>query len=209
MQPRRIREQYSTADIRTWFEAADLDGNGELSINEFFQWSLSNAAEKYGASSLRAAFERFDTSGNGILNSYEFEQAAAEMGFGQVAGDIFRNLDTDNSGQITYDELLQAVQKNAPKDPYAKKVLTSLVWSWDKETKAESSIDTSTWVVKGVDAATVRSELQQLMVESGCQVADLIKVAPHPKPRPRASIASTRAVSSAYTCTCMHIHSTR
>ena len=34
MQPRSIREAHSQEDVRAWFESADLDGNGVLSVNE-------------------------------------------------------------------------------------------------------------------------------------------------------------------------------
>ena len=40
MQPRRIRQEHSAAEIRKWFDAADSNGDGTMSINEFFAWSL-------------------------------------------------------------------------------------------------------------------------------------------------------------------------
>ena len=52
MQPRAIREQYSTDEIRTWFLQADSDGNGSLSVNEFFRWSMANISSHFGDSAL-------------------------------------------------------------------------------------------------------------------------------------------------------------
>ena len=42
MQPVRLRDEHSAAEIRTWFDAADSDGDGVLSCNEFFltNWSF-------------------------------------------------------------------------------------------------------------------------------------------------------------------------
>ena len=34
MQPRQLRDMHSTSTIREWFDAADTDGSGRLSVNE-------------------------------------------------------------------------------------------------------------------------------------------------------------------------------
>ena len=59
MFPRRVRESHSADEIRNWFAAADADHSGELSINEFFVWTLSGAAAQHGANSLRAICEKY------------------------------------------------------------------------------------------------------------------------------------------------------
>ena len=98
MQPARIRETYSADEIRSWFNAADTDGNGVLSINEFFCWSLNNASTKHGKKALEAAFRKYDRDKSGYLDSFEFKRAATDMGFGTVAHDLFKNFDVDQSG---------------------------------------------------------------------------------------------------------------
>ena len=65
MQPRKLREQFTPKEIRVWFNAADENRDGTLSVNEFFAWSMSNCALKYGAMHLHEAFERFDANGHG------------------------------------------------------------------------------------------------------------------------------------------------
>jgi Ca2+-binding EF-hand superfamily protein len=82
MQPAKIRSEFTTAEIRNWFDAADLDGNGTLSVNEFYLWSLSNASAKHGKFALTAAFAQHDQDGSGTLDSLEFEKLALRMGFG-------------------------------------------------------------------------------------------------------------------------------
>lgn len=176
MQPVKVRQTYSADEIKEWFNAADTDGNGSLSINEFFRWSLSNASMKHGATALETAFRKYDRDGGGYLDSFEFEKAATDMGFGAVAHDLFKALDHDGSGSVTYLELIESLTAEAPKDPETKKMLTALVWSFDKDTKDEARIDTSGWVIRGKTVASVREELQTLLRESGGHVADIVRL---------------------------------
>ena len=178
MQPRRVREMHSAEDIRRWFDLADTDGSGELSINEFFCWSLTNAALRLGGNTLAWAFAKYDTDGTGYLDSHEFERAAADMGYGMVSHEIFCALDRDNSGTLTYNELVERLTANVPADRPTKGLVVDLVWAFDREAKEEyrEALNTSGWVVRGETPAEVRANLRQLMRESGAYVADLLKI---------------------------------
>lgn len=181
MQPKRVREGFTSAAIRDWFNAADLDGNGVLSINEFFRWSLLNASQKHGSGVLQAAFRRYDRDGTGEIDALEFERACADMGFGAVAHKIFSGLDKDGSGTISYRELITLLTlEHPPVDLAAKQMLSQLVLSYSSDAHAAanptSRIDTTGWTLHGHDAPSVRLSLQQLLRESGCHVADLIKL---------------------------------
>ena len=55
MQPMRIRELHTRDTLREWYEAADEDHSGKLTINEFFSWSL-NSSQVGGASVLERIF---------------------------------------------------------------------------------------------------------------------------------------------------------
>ena len=98
MQPRKLREQFSAKEIRAWFDAADSDGNGVLSISEFFIYSLSGLGERFGASSLEQMFAKFDETGTGSLDVIEFEKLAAAFGFAVGSDAIFRAIDTNSTG---------------------------------------------------------------------------------------------------------------
>ena len=52
MMPRKLREVHPTEEIRVWFDSADDDGNGMLSINEYFKWTLGMNAAQHGSESL-------------------------------------------------------------------------------------------------------------------------------------------------------------
>ena len=79
---------------------------------------------------------------------------------------------------MTYVELIESLTADTPTDPKTKKMLTALVWSFDKDAKeeAEQGLDTSKWVIRGQTVASVREELQKLLRESGGHVADIIKL---------------------------------
>ena len=52
MMPRLIRKTHSTEEIRVWFDSADVDGSGLLSINEYFKWTLAMNATQHGSDAL-------------------------------------------------------------------------------------------------------------------------------------------------------------
>lgn len=175
---KKIRDTYPASTIRQWYDAADLNNDGVLSIEEFFMWSMSNASAKHGAQTLYLAFQKFDTDGTGALDASEFAAVAKDMGFGAVTNHLFSFFDDNGSGAITYKELIASCERCAPTDPNTVGMLTSLIWACDEEMReaAAVALDTSGWVINGKDAASVRSELQQLLQSSGGHVADLLRI---------------------------------
>lgn len=87
MQPTRIRETHSEAEIREWFEMADVDGNGSVSINEFFIWTLQKESLN-GMEGLRAVFQAYDTDNTGCIDMAEFQQITDDLGFGAAAHEV-------------------------------------------------------------------------------------------------------------------------
>lgn len=208
MMPQHIRETHSAESIRAWFDAADTSGDGFLSIDEFFAWSLSNASEQHGAETLLAAFSKYDRNNSGILDAKEFQAACDEMGFGIVSHDIFRALDKNGSGCLSYRELAASLQVNADAantDASTKRMLCSLVWSHEsaRANERERVLDTSGWRIRGHDPILVRQELQDLLKQSGAPVADLIKIFDQVRTRrmPHDCARSSSPVAHSIRCT--------
>lgn len=188
MQPRKVRDTRSGAEIRQWFEAADVNGDGELSLDEFFLFSMSKTACEFGATSLIAAFERFDADGTGMLNATEFSNACRQMGYGNAAHSIFRALDTDRSGIVSYRELAGALEGKYAKakagvatgatprltktDMDMQAVFQAMLWS--NEESKKGPLDTSGWRLRGSTVGEVRENLHKLLKESGAYVSDIL-----------------------------------
>lgn len=111
MLPTHIRDKFKDSTLREIFGDADSDGDGRISRKEFFFWTLRAAHEQSGSSSsnLERCFTRFDLSGDGELNLSEFTQMVERFGFGELGHEIFGELDTDQTGTVSYVELMQAI----------------------------------------------------------------------------------------------------
>jgi Ca2+-binding EF-hand superfamily protein len=179
MLPASVQATRTNEEIRTWYEAADLDGNGTISIDEFFLWSLGNTSQEFGAAAISKVFERFDKDKSGQLDSTEFQAACEDMGFGNAAHTIFRALDTDGSGTVSYNEVVEALgARTESMDTGAKQALTAMVWSFNEGVAQEEkkAIDTSKWRIRGTDVEGVRKQLQELLATTGRPVADLVRL---------------------------------
>ena len=111
--PDEMREQETEATLLELFDAADTDGNGSISKDEYLFWVLRWAAFDSGMSqNIKDTFQKFDSGGDGEVNMGEFIQAIAPYGFGDVAHQIFRELDNDGSGTIKFEELLGCLKLN-------------------------------------------------------------------------------------------------
>lgn len=181
MQPNAVRDLYPVELFREWFDLADADGNGTLTVNEFFAWSIANAGMSHGGKALEALFKRWDNDGTGLLDSIEFAAACEDLGFGSVATEIFKSIDTDGSGTVAYSELISGLTRNGSHAGVETKVqLTAFACSVStakaQKKAAIATIDTSGWRIKGRDAGGVRSELQELLRASDLNVADLMRL---------------------------------
>ena len=74
LQPKGVRDAFGAEEIRVWFDAADVDRDGTLSISEFFRWSAAKASKRHGAEMLESAFHVYDKDSTGQLDAIEFEQ---------------------------------------------------------------------------------------------------------------------------------------
>ena len=94
-----------TDEEREIFEQMDRDGDGVISSEEWFLWTLDLAARDSMGHGWHSLFESFDYGGEGCLSAIEFTLAIESMGFKtSFAQDLFCEMDTNHSGSITYDE---------------------------------------------------------------------------------------------------------
>lgn len=183
MMPAKLRAQFSTEDISTWFNSntTDLDGNGILSIHEYFLWTLNNCLKRHGRVALQTLFRRYDRGMDGELNAFEFQRLCEDCSIGLVGHVIFRALDADCGGSISYKEIMAAIEQQisaAEALPEAmRRKLSELQITWDMEIRGEfEQLDTRSWKLKADSVSNMRRQLQQYLVSTELPVVSLIKI---------------------------------
>ena len=184
--PRSVRETRGSLGILEWFNAADTDGSGSLSMNEFFAWTLSSSTDKHGVGTLRRIFERFDREKCGSLNTWEFESLCESVKYGRFASEVFASLDNERTGKIDYAILDRDVLRRSEDGSLSartKGMLSSLMVA---EMHAEITTQTSAnadevrqlaakWSLKERESALkLFAELQALLASSGVLVIDIM-----------------------------------
>ena len=90
---------------------ADANGNGKISKSEFFFWTLNIASAYSGMGTVVSQQLRAkDSSSDGKFNAREWAEAAEEFGFGSIANELFSELDSDNSGLVSFQEIGQRLK---------------------------------------------------------------------------------------------------
>ena len=86
-----------------------LYGDAAECCKDFFCWTLGNSSMKFGNQALEDVFTKYDTDKSGLLDPFEFAKACSDLGLEAVSHTIFKALDEDNSGAISYKELMNAM----------------------------------------------------------------------------------------------------
>jgi len=116
-------------EVENTFRAIDLDGNGTLEFEEFYQWfyvakshknnPLKNKMRKVGQKTglisitdpevIRRAFMSVDTDGSGAIDAEEFRQCCRSMKLKvseEEAKQLFDAIDLDGNGTLDFSEFL-------------------------------------------------------------------------------------------------------
>jgi len=116
-------------EVENTFRAIDLDGNGTLEFEEFYQWfyvakshknnPLKNKMRKMGQKTglisitdpevIRRAFMSVDKDGNGTIDAKEFGQCCRDMKLKvseEEAKKLFEAIDLDGNGTLDFSEFL-------------------------------------------------------------------------------------------------------
>lgn len=174
--PKQMRSTATPEELRSLFNSADSNGNGVITLDELFLFTLAFAAEHTGTG-FEAIFRRFDTNGEGRLDAREFARAAEDMGFGSIAHDLFVELDHDASGSISYDELLTFLKSRARfqqpgASANAKRFLTGMALHGP----GSGALNPSKWQIHAASPEEFRTELKRVMAEQGCRISDLFRL---------------------------------
>ena len=172
--PERMKEKYTTFEIEEVFKAADLDGSGDISTDEFFLWTLS-ILDGVG-SGLEALFRNYDKSGSGTLDASEFALAIEDLGFGGFGHELFLELDRDGSGSITFSELMKLLKSKSQGKikTTTKRFLTVLAFD-DPSLESDMDLQMETWNLQALDAESLRQEVQDKLIERSAKASDLYK----------------------------------
>jgi Ca2+-binding EF-hand superfamily protein len=99
--PAAMKAQRSDDVLRQLFRLVDADETESISLDEFFVWTLSFLKSSKG-SGLDEVFRKYDRAREpiGNLNALEFAAAAEDVGFGEVANELFLEFDVNQSGCV-------------------------------------------------------------------------------------------------------------
>ena len=123
LQPSVLRKEHTEAEFRSWFAAVDTDSSGTISLTEWFLWVLgkeaARTAHRQKQDPIRAIFAKYDEDSTGFLDAATFQLACRDLGFMMPAREIFRVLDTDQSGKLAYSKILAQMEALAPRQTEA------------------------------------------------------------------------------------------
>ena len=156
--PAQMKANRSERALKSLFNVVDADKDGAVSIDEFFIWTLSFLQDSQ-ASGLEEVFQHYNIDGKPELNAMEFAMAAEDIGFGELANDLFVEFDPENTGSIRHKDIINLVQQRVL-SRNAKRLLTEIAFDADRR---YAPLDVSTWVLHGESKEVLRAELLKLM----------------------------------------------
>ena len=158
--PAQMKSGKSQNALRSMFEVVDTDGSGAVTMDEFFIWTLSCMKTTKGTG-LEEVFQRYDADHIGTLNVSEFARAAEDIGYGDIANDIFMEFNPDNSGTVSHAEILQMIKSHSVSRD-AKRFLTEITFD---ATRQAIQLNPSEWDLNSDSKESIRAQLAYLMRE--------------------------------------------
>jgi Ca2+-binding EF-hand superfamily protein len=100
--------------LRDWFHVIDTDGSGQISITEYFAFSLREALARSCSDqqSLLDFLHAWDQNGDGTLDRNEFFVVAFALGFGSIGKELWELMDSDGDGVVTFGEFVRTLRSS-------------------------------------------------------------------------------------------------
>lgn len=111
-------------------------------------------------SGLDEAFGKYDNDGSGMLTALEFCRACEDIGFGELANELFMEFDPENNGNISPATVLGMIKSSRGISRNAKRVITDLAFDGNRP---DAKVDTSTWRLTGESKELLRAEMLKQM----------------------------------------------
>ena len=168
----------SEPQLMAWYKALDTDGNGTLSMAEFFAFSLREAFLRANSGkTMQEFFKHWDRGGDGKLDRDEFIKLAERVGFGHVADELLAAVDVDGSGVIEYSEFVNMLRQNTQSG-----AAHSFLFSAARAEKVQQAkplmlaVRRSSTDQQAMDMhAALQDELRDALVSNGSEVLDIFR----------------------------------
>ena len=120
-----LRECYEQSATR------DRQGVKASTLNDVFRWALATSsrhAPQGQPGGLEAAFRHYDADGLGTLDPFEFFRLVEDCGHGDNANLLLAELDADQSGSLSYSEVMISIKGAVPASSVARRFLLTLAF---------------------------------------------------------------------------------
>ncbi|KAL5983903.1 hypothetical protein ACLOJK_018001 [Asimina triloba] len=106
----------SDAEVAAMMQAADLDGDGFISVEEFLSVNTMETDSSKCIEDLRNAFTVFDKDKNGLISAEELHSVLRAMGEKTSLAEcrsMIKGIDRNGDGAVSFDEFMQMMTRSA------------------------------------------------------------------------------------------------
>lgn len=106
----------SAEEVESMMNAADLDGDGYISLEEFLSVNMMETDSSKCIEDLRNAFELYDRDRNGLISAEELHHVLRSMGEKASLSDcktMIRGIDRNGDGAVNFEEFVQMMTKSS------------------------------------------------------------------------------------------------
>ncbi|RWR94683.1 putative calcium-binding protein CML25 [Cinnamomum micranthum f. kanehirae] len=105
----------SAQEAESMMQAADLDGDGYISLEEFLSVNTMEMDSGSCMEDLRSAFEVFDQDRNGLISAEELQHVLGAMGEKASLGDcrmMINGVDRNGDGAVNFEEFIKMMTRS-------------------------------------------------------------------------------------------------